>query len=305
MSPEGKGSAAEPGPIRLAVLGHPVDQSRSPELHTRFAEQLGLDVEYRAIDCPAGRLKDVLDRFIAEGGSGCNLTVPLKSGGMALAAKASAAALDAGACNTLVRSDNAWWADNTDGGGLVADFDRIGLDIEGKRVLLIGAGGAVAGVLGALIDRKPARIGIVNRSPAPAESLAARVRDAGIPVESFDFETGLTAGGFDVLVQGTSIGHDGNTPALDSDWMSTDAVAYDLNYGAAHAPFAHWCALNKVPCTGGWGMLVEQAALAFERFTGRRPDTARFYREDRLADDRENDKPNDRNSDTDIDRGED
>jgi shikimate dehydrogenase len=265
--------------IHLAVFGHPVTHSRSPELHHRFAAQLGLDVEYRAIDCPAGGLAEALDRFVEAGGSGCNLTVPLKAEGLALAAEASAAARSAGACNTLVRRDGGWWADTTDGAGLLADLDRLGLDPAGRRVLLVGAGGAVAGVLDAVLARAPARIGIVNRSAAPAEALAARVRESGVPVEVFEYEGGLTAGGFELVLQGTSLGHAGEAPRLEREWLNGDAVAYDLNYGPAHAPFAHWCAMNRVPCHGGWGMLVEQAAEAFERFTGRRPDTAGFYEE--------------------------
>ncbi len=270
---------SSPSPIRLAVFGQPVEHSRSPELHTRFAESLGMDVDYRAIECPAGDLADALERFRDEGGQGCNLTVPLKAEGLALADRASDAARQAEACNTLTLHDEGWRADNTDGAGLVADLDRLGLDIAGARLLLAGAGGAAAGVLGALIDRGPARIGIVNRSPEPAERLAARVREAGIPVELFDFEGGLTAGGFEFVVQCTSLGHQGEAPMLEREWLVEKAVAYDLNYGPAHAPFAHWCALNGVRCFGGWGMLVEQAALAFERFTGRRPETGAFYDE--------------------------
>lgn len=265
--------------IHLAVFGHPVTHSRSPELHGRFAAQLGLDIDYCAIDCPAGGLAEALERFVAAGGSGCNLTVPLKAEGLALATSASEAARSAGACNTLVRRDGGWWADTTDGAGLLADLDRLALDPAGRRVLVIGAGGAVAGVLDALLERGPARIGIVNRSVAPAEALAARVREAGVPVEVFEYEGGLTAGGFELALQGTSLGHAGEAPRLERDWLTGDAVAYDLNYGPAHAPFAHWCAMNGVPCHGGWGMLVEQAAEAFERFTGRRPDTADFYEE--------------------------
>jgi shikimate dehydrogenase len=263
--------------VRLAVFGHPVTHSRSPELHTRFAAQFGLDVEYRAIECRAGGLAEALKRFRAEGGSGCNLTAPLKREGLALAADATRAARSAGACNTLVRSGDGWLADNTDGAGLVADLDRLGLDPAGRRILLIGAGGAMAGVLGAVLARNPARIGIVNRSVERAEALAARVREAGTPVEVFDFEGGLTAGGFELVLQGTSLGHHGETPALDRDWLTANAAAYDLNYGPAHAPFAHWCAMHRVACRSGWGMLVEQAAEAFQRFTGKRPETSAFY----------------------------
>jgi len=271
--------ASTSGPLRLAVFGHPVEHSRSPGIHARFAASLGLEVDYRAVDCPSGGLAEALARFRDAGGQGCNLTVPLKAEGLALAALASKAAQQAGACNTLTLHEDGWRADNTDGAGLVADLDRLGLDIGGARLLLVGAGGAAAGVLGALIERGPARIGIVNRSPEPAERLAARVRDAGIPVEVFDFEGGLTAGGFECAIQCTSLGHQRQAPMLDREWLVADAVAYDLNYGPAHAPFAHWCALKRVRCFGGWGMLVEQAALAFERFTGRRPETKSFYDE--------------------------
>lgn len=263
--------------LRLAVFGHPIAHSRSPELHSRFAAQFGLDVEYRAIDCRSGGLADALDRFRAEGGAGCNLTVPLKGEGLALAADASPAARSAAACNTLVRRGEGWFADNTDGAGLLADLDRLALDPAGRRILLVGAGGAMAGVLEALLARRPARIGIVNRSVDRASALAARVRDAEIPVEVFDFEGGMTAGGFELVLQGTSLGHHGEAPALDREWLTSKASAYDLNYGPAHAPFAHWCAMHRVSCHGGWGMLVEQAAEAFQRFTGQRPETSGFY----------------------------
>lgn len=263
--------------IRLALFGQPVEHSRSPRIHARFAAQLGLRVDYRAIDCPAGELGPALERFAAQGGHGCNLTVPLKAEGLALAARASEAAQQAGACNTLVRSNNAWIADNTDGAGLLADFNRLGIELAGRRVLIVGAGGAVAGVLGALLARDPATVVIANRNIARAEALAERFAEPGTRIEVRG--AGESPGNvpFDLLIQATSLGHSSQSPAIERDWLADDAIAYDLNYGPAHRPFAEWCARSGVSCFDGYGMLVEQAGVAFECFTGQRPDTGLFF----------------------------
>ena len=122
-----------------------------------FAEAAGLEIEYERIDCPAGQLAAKLKEFREAGGHGCNLTVPLKAEGLALAAQASPAAREADACNTLVAAADGWHADNTDGAGLMADFDRLGIEVADSRVLVLGAGGAVAGMLGPLLDRRPRR----------------------------------------------------------------------------------------------------------------------------------------------------
>ena len=158
--------------LKLAVFGHPVVHSLSPRIHGMFAEAAGIELEYDRIDCPAGELAGKLRDFRRAGGQGCNLTVPLKAEGLALAAHASRAAQQADACNTLVAADDGWHADNTDGAGLVADLDRLGMDIANRNVLVLGAGGAVAGILGPMLDRGPARICLVNRDVSRAERLA-------------------------------------------------------------------------------------------------------------------------------------
>jgi shikimate dehydrogenase len=268
--------------LKLAVFGHPVSGSKSPAIHARFAAAAGLDVDYRAIDCPAGGLVDALAAFVADGGRGCNLTVPLKAEGLALAASASDAARDAGACNTLVRRDDDWHADNTDGAGLIADFDRLGIDPSGRRLLIVGAGGAVAGVLGPLIARAPAGITIANRSAEKADRLATRFAGRGVEIEASGFDALADADAHDLIVQGTSLGHRGRAPALPDGAVAPGAVAYDLNYGPAFEAFRAWCAARDITAHDGRGMLIEQAGLAFEIFTGTRPDTASLHALQRL-----------------------
>ncbi|MDT8450270.1 MAG: shikimate dehydrogenase [Wenzhouxiangellaceae bacterium] len=268
--------------LKLAVFGHPVAHSLSPRIHRLFAEAAGVDVEYDWIDCPAGQLRRKLREFSRAGGRGCNLTVPLKAEGLALAASVSRAAREAGACNTLVAVDDGWRAENTDGAGLVADLARLGIDVTGGRVLVIGAGGAVAGVLGPLLEQGPARVCVLNRDGAKADRLVRRLVRPGVELEAAaladaladDPRDGPRDGNYDLLIQGTSLGHRGQCPAIDSGWIAPGAVGYDLNYAEAFEPFRSWCERAGLPCHSGLGMLVEQAALAFELFTGIRPDTA-------------------------------
>lgn len=259
--------------LKLAVFGHPVTHSLSPRIHGMFADAAGLEVEYRRIDCLAGQLSEKLDDFREAGGRGCNVTVPLKAEGLALAAHASRAARDADACNTLVAAEDGWHADNTDGAGLVADFDRLGIEIADRRVLVLGAGGAVAGILGPLLDRGPKCVCIVNRSLDRAERLAARFADHGLRLTAAGPDGVVEGEKFDLLIQGTSLGHQGACPTIRPEWLAPDAVAYDLNYGPAFEPFAARCNELGIACHSGLGMLVEQAAVAFELFTGVRADT--------------------------------
>ncbi|MGK7296181.1 MAG: shikimate dehydrogenase [Candidatus Wenzhouxiangella sp. M2_3B_020] len=268
--------------LKLAVFGHPVSGSKSPAIHARFAEAAGLDVDYHAIDCPSGQLAAALAEFRAGGGSGCNLTVPLKAEGLDLADVTTDAARDAGACNTLVLRDERWHADNTDGAGLLADFERLGIPVRGRRVLIVGAGGAVAGILGPLLEEAPRQVTLANRTIERAAALIGRFEDRGVDVAASGLDALEDDARFDLLIQGTSLGHDGNAPEIPAAALAEDAVAYDLNYGRAHEPFAAWCAEHDTRCHDGRGMLIEQAARAFERFTGTRPDTAPLHDLDSL-----------------------
>ncbi|MFU8877998.1 MAG: shikimate dehydrogenase, partial [Wenzhouxiangellaceae bacterium] len=235
--------------------------------------------DYAKIDCPSGRLAAMLGQFVDDGGTGCNLTVPLKAEGLRLVSSSSQAARDAGACNTLVRQGRRWHAENTDGAGLIADLVRLGIDPAGRRVLIVGAGGAVAGVVGPLLDRNPACLCVVNRDGEKAEQLIQRFERPGVEMDAAALADGPRTGGFDLLIQGTSLGHQGECPPIDPAWMAPDAVGYDLNYGEAFEPFRAWCEQAGLACHSGLGMLVEQAALAFELFTGTRPETAPVHQQ--------------------------
>ena len=259
--------------LKLAVFGHPVTHSLSPRIHGMFAEAAGIELDYSRVECPAGALAGKLRDFRDAGGQGCNLTVPLKAEGLALAAHASLAAQKADACNTLVATEDGWHAENTDGAGLVADLNRLGVDIAERSILVLGAGGAVAGILGSMLDRGPARICLVNRDVSRAERLAARFAGHGRPVQAHGYDSMPAGTSFDLLLQGTSLGHRGACPPVQSQWLEPGAVAYDLNYGPAFTPFAARCGELGIACHSGLGMLVEQAAVAFELFTGVRPDT--------------------------------
>lgn len=266
----------EAGVIPLAVFGHPITHSLSPAIHTRFAEALDIAIDYQAIDCPAGQLAQRLAAFRASGGRGCNLTVPLKHEGLELATTVSAAARRADAANTLIWKTAGWHAENTDGTGLIADFDRQQLAVDDRRILILGAGGAVAGILPALVDRKPSEICILNRSAAKAEQLARRFADTA-SIQTGNFEQTPAQIPFDLLIQGTSLGHQGRCPSIHPDWLKPDATVYDLNYGPGHEPLRDWCDRHSIRCIDGRGMLVEQAAVAFELFTGHKPDTAAVH----------------------------
>ncbi|NDY95915.1 shikimate dehydrogenase [Wenzhouxiangella limi] len=256
--------------LKLALFGDPVEHSLSPEIHRRFGQQTGIALDYRAVRCRGEDFGPRFAAFIVAGGRGANLTVPLKQAGLGVCQQVAAAARTARAVNTLVRREDGWHGDNTDGSGLMLDLQRLGLDPAGKRVLMIGAGGAAAGVLGPLLDRQPALTVILNRTRERAEALAQKFAHRGVVIGG-GFDQAGDLNGFDLLIQATSSGHGQALPPLERGWLDARAVAYDLNYGPAHRPFADWCSRQSLVCHDGLGMLVGQAALAFEIWTGRRP----------------------------------
>lgn len=255
--------------LALAVFGQPVAHSLSPRIHRLFGQQLGIDVDYTAIEAGIDELPDELAAFRAAGGTGANLTVPLKYAGLKLCAGIDRAARLARAVNTLSLRKDGWHGHNTDGAGLMLDFERLSLDAAGRRVLILGAGGAVAGLLGPLLERSPATVFIANRTGERAERLAERFDHLG-PVTGGGLEA-ATGGAFDLVIQSTSAGHHGETAPIDRGRLGQGTVAYDLNYGPAHAAFAGWCQAHDLPVHDGLGMLVGQAALAFEIWSGQRP----------------------------------
>lgn len=259
---------------RYAVLGQPVAHSKSPRIHAAFAAGLGQRLSYDALEVAPDQLAAELARFHAEGWAGFNLTLPHKTAAVALCESCSEAAEQAGAVNTLIRTATGWRGDNTDGAGLVRDLVvNLGVAIKGKRVLLLGAGGAARGVVAPLLAEGPALLAISNRNPWKPEEIAAAMKSLGNIVPRTHLS--LKGDQFDLVLNATSAGHRGEVPRLPPGLFAPGAVAYDLNYGPAAEAFLGWAkAQGATKLSDGLGMLVEQAAEAFQRWRGLRPDTA-------------------------------
>lgn len=260
---------------RCLVIGSPIRHSRSPLIHRLFAEQFGIALRYEKREIAPGTLAAALRDFQAEGILGINVTVPLKEEACGLATHATERAKLAGAANVLsLDAAGQVLADNTDGIGLVADLQTHRFSLTGARVLLLGAGGAVRGVVPALLAGGAATLTIANRTPEKAEALRARFASLGnVAAASFD---GPFARPFDLILNGTSLGVTSTSSlVVSATAVGTDTACYDLVYGAAETPFLRWAresgAARRVD---GLGMLVEQAAAAFERWHGVRPATA-------------------------------
>ncbi|MEO6519618.1 MAG: shikimate dehydrogenase [Pseudoxanthomonas sp.] len=262
-----------------AVFGHPVSHSLSPRIHTAFAQQSGIELDYTAIEATAEGFTQALDVFVNAGGKGANVTLPLKEVAFALCTSTSERARRVGSVNTLIRNDGQWQGDNTDGIGLVRDLtERLRLDLRGRRTLLLGAGGSARGVAPALLDAGVAELVIANRTPQRADALADAL---GMPgrAHSRYWADLVNEGDFALIVNATSLGRSGGDEFhLPFALATPRTLAVDLNYGEAAIPFLAWA--QTAGCrdvVDGLGMLVEQAAASFELWHGVRPDTAPVY----------------------------
>lgn len=261
---------------RYAVVGNPVDHSRSPRIHTLFAAQTGEALDYGRLLAPLDGFERTLRHFAAGGARGCNVTVPFKFEAFRLAERRTPRADRAGAVNTLRFDPDGWVGDNTDGAGLVRDLEHnASQPLAGRQLLLIGAGGAAAGVLGSLIAAGPARITLVNRSPDKAQALLDRHADLGRSAG-----VGLAAAALadaphaqDVVINASSSSLAGSAAPVDARVLRPGTLAVDLMYGAAAQGFMDWAAAHAATPRDGLGMLVEQAAEAFFFWRGLRPDT--------------------------------
>ncbi len=264
-----------------AVFGHPVAHSLSPRIHAAFGKQAGIAIEYSAIDVEPAGFDAALDAFVARGGAGANVTLPLKEAAFALCSDSTERARRAGAVNTLIRNGDAWHGDNTDGVGLVRDLtERHGLDLRARRTLLLGAGGAAHGVAPALLDAGIGDLFIVNRTPARADALADMLGQPGrVHPRYFDDLRGL--GEFDLVLNATTAARNGGDfPVLPGTLLGRRSAAVSLSYGEAAIPFLAWARAHGAhESIDGLGMLVEQAAESFARWHGTRPDTDRIYGE--------------------------
>jgi shikimate dehydrogenase len=279
---------------RYCVVGNPIAHSRSPWIHARFAALTGKALSYERVELPLQGFEDGLRALISAGYAGCNVTVPFKADAARIASHPSTAVRRAGAANTLRFIDGRVEAHNTDGPGLVADIEQhAGVALEGKRVALLGAGGAAAGVLAALLERGPACVVVFNRTHARAQALVRAHQNCLLsktelqsaetrrPGHDFSSKTAWEwlETPFEVLINATASSLADAPIELSGSWLQRGACVVDMMYGdKAQAFMAHAAALGGVP-RDGLGMLVEQAASAFEIWQGVRPPTVEVLAE--------------------------
>ena len=259
---------------RYALFGQPLGHTKSPLIHGEFARQTGQDLTYEAIEAPTDGFAAAVDRFRAEGGCGCNVTLPFKLDAFAYATERTERARLAGAVNCMKFEGDRAFAENFDGLGLVNDIQRnLGCSMRGRRVLLLGAGGAARGAILPFLEQEPAVLVVMNRTVAKASALAAQFPGYG------NFATGgysdFTGERFDVVVNATSASLRGELPPVPRTAFAKGCLAYDLVYGKGLTPFLRLARDAGAGCVAdGIGMLVEQASEAFVWWRGVRPTTA-------------------------------
>ena len=261
---------------KYAVFGNPIAHSKSPDIHRQFAEQTGQDLSYSKQLVAEDGFEAAANAFFASGGKGLNITVPFKQDAYAYVARTTPRARRAGAVNTLsLEADGTILGDTTDGVGLVSDIvNNLGWEIRHKRVLVLGAGGAVRGALEPLLEQQPQHIVIANRTVDKALQLSKGFAEFGYLLGcGFDM---LGEQQFDLIINGTSAGLQGELPPLPDSLIDANGTTacYDMLYGAEPTPFIRWAAQRGAQVSDGLGMLVGQAAESFALWRGVRPETA-------------------------------
>jgi len=257
-----------------AVMGNPVSHSKSPLIHQAFASQTFQAIKYQAILVAVGKFEAAVMAFREAGGKGLNVTVPFKEDAWKLAARRSPRAEIAGAVNTLsFATDGVIVGDNTDGAGLIRDLEHHSVAIADRHILILGAGGAVRGVLGPLLAHKPASVVIANRTLSRAEALVIEHKPyAGLSACTLEKLHG--AGRFDLIINAISSGLQGELPPLPPTLISEQSCCYDMVYGDVEPVFVRWARQSGARLAlDGLGMLVEQAAESFYIWRGVRPQT--------------------------------
>ncbi len=256
---------------KYAVFGNPIEHSLSPIIHTQFAEQTGCEISYEKILAPIDGFEKSANEFIQSGAKGFNVTVPFKLDAYNLATEHTVNAKTAGAVNTIKINGSNIVGHNTDGIGLVNDLiNNLSINLENKIILILGAGGATQGILMPLLDQKPRRVMIANRTASKAEKLkhdfAQYGKTCGFGLEKIKHNP------VDVIINATSASLDGQMPDI-AGGCANGAICYDLMYGKK-TPFMQWAEDNNAKMiVDGLGMLVEQAASAFEFWTGKTPNS--------------------------------
>ncbi|WP_417507408.1 shikimate dehydrogenase [Marinomonas gallaica] len=254
---------------QLAVIGNPIEHSKSPDIHHAFAAQTELSVNYTKILGDLEGFEQQVRDFFADGGLGLNVTVPFKQRAFDMCDKLSKRAEQAGAVNTLMMGKNGeLYGDNTDGAGMVRDIVKVlEQPLKDKRILVLGAGGAVRGVLGPMMAQNPDIITIANRTVSKAEELALQFSCDYSSYEDLE-------GPFDIIVNGSSASLGGELPPLKDSLVSDKTWVYDMVYGAEPTVFMQWAFARGAQGADGLGMLVGQAAEAFFLWLHKRPEQA-------------------------------
>jgi shikimate dehydrogenase len=264
-------------------MGNPVAHSRSPWIHARFAQLTQQPLVYQRRLVPLNGFAADLQQLLQSGGKGCNITVPFKLDASQAAHSHSPRVALAGAANTLViGADGHIHADNTDGLGLVADITRnAGVAIAGKAILLVGAGGAAAGVLGPLLEQQPRQVVVCNRTFHKAQALvdAHAALAQSQKVELLAQEQQGLSGSFDIIINGTAASLQGAGIPVPASVLRPGSLAYDMMYGQAAQPFLDWAQQHGAVGRDGLGMLVEQAAESFALWRGVRPPSQQVLQE--------------------------
>lgn len=261
---------------RYCVFGNPIAHSKSPEIHAAFAAQTGQQLEYERRLASIGGFDTAVREFMAEGGLGANVTVPFKLDACSLAHALTPRAQAAGAVNTLKLAGGDILGDNTDGAGLVADITgNCGVNLAGKRILLLGAGGAARGAMLPLLQQSPAEVVIANRTVATARALVQQFSQFATPDQHLRCcEYTALDGAFDIVINATSASLSGELPPIPVGVFTTGTLALDMMYGKEPTVFLQLAAGRGAQTRDGLGMLVEQAAEAFYLWRGVRPVTA-------------------------------
>lgn len=257
--------------MKFAVFGYPIGHSLSPFIHQSFAQQFGLPLTYEAIEAQPKEFKEKLTQFIQEGGIGANITSPLKEIAFALASETSNRCQLAKATNTLVfQPGSRLYADNTDGIGLIRDFDFHQIALSDKHLLILGYGGASLALV-PFLKQQGAHITIASRNPSS-------INNPLVDVQSYENLTGT----FDIIIHATPLGFKNQCPPIPSYLSLEKTICYDLSYGQAHRPFQQWAKQHHAQqIISGLGMLIEQAAESFTLWLGKKPQTTPI-REDLL-----------------------
>ena len=271
------------------VFGHPIAHSKSPWIQARFAELTGQTLQYEKTWVPLDAFNATVHAFKAAGGKGCNVTLPFKTEAAALATECSPRVALAQACNTLKFDGEHIYGENTDGLGLVTDLvSNAGFSLQGRRILLIGAGGASAGVLGPLLTEKPHCIWVANRSVDKAIHLVARharlAEIEGVDCQAFGLtHEAILSHSFDLVINASSSSIQQAALPVPATVLQPNGLACDLMYGPAAQGFLEWARAHGTEARDGLGMLVEQAAASFQLWRGVQPPTQQVLAELRAS----------------------